>query len=156
MPDDAGQPDEPTAGKELFMLTSALAILIVFYAGAVCATGKSWLAVRRGAIGFSGLRDLTGIGDQAALRRLFGLTRADGSYHVTVDRILRHRRAAGIILTDLPVHLLFLAALSWGAFHEGAPAVAGIVCVASAHALLLGAVAVTVLVGRPLASSTRV
>jgi hypothetical protein len=135
------------------MQTSVLAILIVFYAGALCASAKSWFGVWRGAVGYSALRDLTGIGDRATLRRLFGLTRPDGAYRVDFPRLLRHRRAAGVILTDFPVHLLFLAALSWVAFHIELPAAAGVISAAGAHALLLGGTAVTVLIGRPLPSS---
>lgn len=135
------------------MQTSVLAILIVFYAGAVCASAKSWLGVWRGVIGYSALRDLTGIADRATLRRLFGLTRPDGAYAIELAGVLRHRRVAGTMLTDIPVHLLFLAALSWSAFHGDVPAASAILAGAAAHALLLGGLAVTVLVARPLPSS---
>jgi hypothetical protein len=127
------------------MLRGALLVLIVFYVGAILATGRSWLGVWSGAIGFSALRDLTGIGDRMTLRRLFGLTRSDGAYEVSLARVLQHRRPAGIILTDLPVHLLFAAALSWAALNAATPAAAGIVWAAAAHALVLGAAAVSVL-----------
>lgn len=126
--------------------TNVLTLLIAFYVGAVCATGRSWLSVWRGKIGFSALRDVTGIGDRAALRRLFGLTLADGSYRVTLAQVLRHRRPAGIILTDLPVHLLFLAALLW-AFFGDTPAMAAVCWTASAHALVIGVAAMSVLAG---------
>ena len=136
------------------MQTSVLAILIVFYAGAVCASAKSWLGVWRGRIGYSALRDLTGIADRTTLRRLFGLTRPDGAYAVGLAGLLRHRRAAGVMLTDIPVHLLFLAALCWAAAFGGdAPAAAAIMAAAAAHALLLGGLAVTILMARPLPSS---
>jgi uncharacterized membrane protein len=127
------------------MLRSTLCLLIVFYAGAVFATGRSWFGVLRGAAGFSALRDLTGIGDPVALRRLFGMARADGLYQVSVAAVFRHRRRAGVILTDLPVHLLFLAALAWAALYGGLPATMAIVCAAAAHALVLGGTAVSVL-----------
>jgi hypothetical protein len=124
--------------------TSVLMLLIAFYAGAVCATGRSWFLVWRGSAGLSALRDVTGIGDPAALRRLFGLTQRDGSYRVTIAQVLRHRRPAGIILADLPVHLLFLSALSW-AWLGGSPAAAAIVWAASAHGLILAGAAISVL-----------
>ena len=127
------------------MLTSVLLIFIVFYLGAVFATGRSWLGVWRGAIGFSALRDVTGIGDRATLRRLFGLTRPDGAYQVTFADVLRHRRPAGVILTDLPVHGLFLAALSFAALRPDASAAAAVTAAAAVHALVLGGVAVSVL-----------
>ena len=126
------------------MTTSFLTILIAFYAGAVCATGRSWFLVWRGGAGFSALRDVTGIGDRGVLRRLFGLTNPDGYYRVTVAQVLQHRRSAGIILTDLPVHLLFLTALLWARFADS-PAAAAILWTASAHALVLGVAAISVL-----------
>lgn len=127
------------------MLTSVLVVLLVFYAGAVCASAYSWLGVWRGAIRFSALRDVTGIGDRAVLRRLFGLTRPDGVYQVTFANVMRHRRPAGIILTDLPVHGLFLAALSWAALNAGAPAAGAIGAAAALHAFVLGGAAACIL-----------
>jgi hypothetical protein len=129
------------------MVTGAIVILTVFYAGAVCASGYSWFCVWRGEIGFSALRDVTGINDRGALRRLFGLTRVDGTYQVTFAAVLRHRRKAGIILTDLPVHLLFLAALLGAALLATGPIAAAVICAAAAHALLIGGAALSVLVG---------
>ena len=129
------------------MLTSVVMMLIVFYAGAVLATGRSWLAVSRGAIGYSGLRDLTGIGDRAVLRRLFGLTLPDGRYRVTIADVLRHRRKTGLILADLPVHCLFLAALLWAALDNGVPAAFAVSCAAAAHAFILATAAVAILAG---------
>ncbi|HWT30832.1 MAG TPA: hypothetical protein VN240_07375 [Propylenella sp.] len=126
------------------MTTSFLTILIAFYAGAVCATARSWLLVWRGAAGFSALRDVTGIGDRVVLRRLFGLTHPDGCYRVTVAQVLQHRRPAGIVLTDLPVHLLFLIAVLWAWFAES-PAAAAVLWTASAHAVVLGLAALSVL-----------
>ena len=135
------------------MLTTVLAILIVFYLGAVGVTGRSWLAVRRGAIGFSALRDLTGISDRVTLYRLFGPTRPDGQYTVTWKAVLRHRRRAGALLADLPVHALFLLALIWATFNGALPTANGIACAALLHGLVLGGAALTILVrdGRPLA-----
>jgi hypothetical protein len=124
--------------------TNVLMLLIAFYAGAVFATGRSWLLIWRGAAGFSALRDVTGIGDRAVLRRLFGLTSRDGSYRVSVAQVIRHRRPAGIILTDLPVHLLFLSALLWAALGSS-PAAAAIGWAAVAHALIIAGAAVSVL-----------
>ena len=137
------------------MQASIFVILIVFYAGAVCATGTCWFGVWRGTLRYSALRDLTGIADRAVLRRLFGLTRPDGAYRVSLAAVLRHRRAPGVILTDLPVHALFLAALSWAAFHVELPAAAAIVAAAGAHGLLLGGMALVVLIGRSVPSSRR-
>jgi hypothetical protein len=133
-------------GRKSSMPESVLLFLIVFYAGAVLASWRCWYGVWRGAIGFSALRDVTGIGDRAALRRLFGLTRPDGSYRVTLAAVLQHRRRAGIMLTDIPVHLLFLAALGWAALHGGTLASAAISCAAAAHGLALAAAAISVLV----------
>ncbi len=128
------------------MLTSVLVMLTVFYAGAIFATGRSWLGVWQGAVGYSGLRDLTGIGDRAVLRRLFGLTLPDGRYRVTFSEIARHRRMTGIILADLPVQALFLAALLW-ASSASTPAASAVICAAGAYAMLLGCAAVAILAG---------
>ncbi len=127
------------------MLTGTLVVLTVFYAGAVCATAWSWFCVWRGEVGFSALRDVTGINDRGLLRRLFGLTRPDGTYQVTFAAVLRHRRKAGVILTDLPVHLLFLATLLGAALLGAGPVATAVISAAGAHALLLGGVAVSVL-----------
>lgn len=127
-------------------MAGVLVLLVVFYAGAVCATARSWLGVWRGAVKFSGLRDLTGIGDRASLRRLFGPARPDGYYQVTLPAIMRHRRPAGIFLADLPVHCLFLLALLFAVTGGGAASAAAIACAAAAHALFLSAAAVSVLV----------
>jgi len=132
--------------------TSVLVLLIVFYSGAIFATARSWLGVYRGNVGFSALRDVTGIGDRAALRRLFGLTSPDGTYRVKFAHVLRHRRRAGMLLTDLPVHVLFLAALTWAA-SAGGSAAAAIACAAMAHGIVLAGAAIAVLAGsrQPLA-----
>jgi len=127
---------------------SVLMFLAVFYAGALFASARSWLAVWRGAPGYSALRDVTGIGDRAALRRLFGLTRRDGRYQVTLAAVLKHRRPAGILLTDLPVHLLLLIALVWAAANASAPAAMAVGWAAAANALILAVAAVSVLAGR--------
>jgi hypothetical protein len=124
---------------------NALALLTVFYAGAVVASLCAWLSVWRGRIGYSALRDVTGIGDRAALRRCFGLTGPDGAYRVTFADVFRRRRPAGVILSDLPVHALFLAALIWAALSAETPAATGILCAASAHALLVAGAALSVL-----------
>ena len=126
------------------MLTSILFLLAVFYAGAILASARAWFRVWRGRAGFADLRDVTGIGDPVALRRLFGLTRADGSYPVALADILRHRRPAGVILTNLPVHLMFAAALAFALADAGSPAAAAIAWAASAHASVLTAVALAV------------
>ena len=126
------------------MTTSVLMLLIAFYAGAVFATGRSWFLVWRGVADFSALRDVTGIGDRATLRRLFGLTQPDGRYRISIAQVLQHRRPAGIILTDLPVHLLFLSALLWSASGES-PAAAAIAWAALGHGLILAGAAVRVL-----------
>jgi hypothetical protein len=133
--------------------TDILLLLVVFYVGAVLASGRCWLGVWRGSIGFQQLRDLTGIGDRAALRRMFGLTSKDGRYQVTLSAVLRCRRRAGMILTDLPVHAMFLVALAWAAWRPGTPAATAIVVAACAHAILLGAAAASILAAsrRPLA-----
>jgi hypothetical protein len=129
------------------MQTSILVMLTVFYAGAVFATGRSWLGAWQGAVGFSSLRDLTGIADRTLLRRLFGLTLADGRYRVTIADVLRHRRLSGVILADLPVHCLFLGSLFWATFHDATPAAWAVACAASAHALILAMAAVAILAG---------
>jgi hypothetical protein len=126
------------------MLTGVLVMLTVFYAGAVIATGRSWLDVWRGAVGFSGLRDLTGISDRAVLRRLFGLTRPDGTYNVSFADVLRHRRLPGTILADLPVHALFLMALLWASLQPTSPATPAIACAAGMHALTIAATALSI------------
>jgi hypothetical protein len=127
------------------MMRGVLLLLLVFYAGAVFASARSWLAVWRGSAGFSALRDVTGIGDRTTLRRLFGLTSRDGRFSVSFAEVLRHRRPAGVVLTDLPVHLLFLSALG-GAAALGAPALtAAVATTASAHALVLAIAAASVL-----------
>jgi hypothetical protein len=129
------------------MQTSVLVMLTVFYAGCVFATGRSWLAVWRGAVGFASLRDLTGIGDRTLLRRLFGLTLADGKYRVTIADVMRHRRRSGIILADLPVHCLFLGSLFWATFHDTTPAAFAVACAASVHGLVLAMAAVAIIAG---------
>lgn len=127
------------------MLASVLMFLVIFYVGAVIASGRCWLAVWRGAARFSTLRDVTGIGDEAALRRLFGLRGDDGSYPVSVAEVLRHRRRAGIILTDLPVHSAFLLLLAWAAADPGSASAQAVIWAAGAHALIVGLAALTVL-----------
>lgn len=123
-------------------------LLVVFYAGAVFASARCWLGVWRGRVRFPQLRDVTGIGDRAALRRLFGLTSEDGFFRVTIADVMRRRRMAGTILTDLPVHCLFLLALGWAMLHSAEPAAFAVACAACAHAVVLGAAAATILVGR--------
>ena len=127
-------------------LTSVLFLLAVFYAGAVLASARVWLRVWGGNARFADLRDLTGIGDPATLRRLFGLTRPDGSYQVSLVDIVRHRRPAGVILTNLPVHLMFAAALAFALSHAGWPAAAAVAWAASAHASVVAAMALAVYV----------
>jgi hypothetical protein len=131
--------------RGIAVLTSVLLILIVFYAGALCVTARAWLAVRRGAARYAALRDVTGIGDRAALARLFGAARPDGAYEVSLATVLQHRRWGGVMLTDAPVHALFFIASSWAALNGGSPAAAAIACGATAHALLLGAVSLSIL-----------
>ena len=86
--------------------------LIVFYGGAIVASARAWAGVWRGQISYSELRDVTGIGDRAALRRLFGLAGADGRYKVSYADVVRRRRKAGMVLTNLPVVLLVGAPLA--------------------------------------------
>jgi len=126
------------------MLTNAILVLLVFYMGAVLASGRAWRCVQRGSIGFSALRDVTGINDRGTLGRHFGPAAADGVYKVSFADVLRHRRAAGVILTDLPVHLLFLAALTGAAYLEPGPVAAGIATAAAAHAVVVGLAALSV------------
>ena len=59
--------------------------------------------------------------------------------------MFRHRRAAGVTLSDLPVHLLFLAALAWAALNADAPAAAAVAWVAALHALIVAIAALSVL-----------
>jgi hypothetical protein len=126
------------------VLTNALVMLTIFYVGAVLATGWAWLRVRRGGVRFSTLRDLTGIGDRAVLRRHFGLAARDGTYRVSMADVLKHRTRAGIILSDLPVHLLLLAALVL-ALWQGGVAAPSVAAAATTHALLLGTTALSIL-----------
>ena len=129
------------------MLTGIALFLITFYAGAVLATAWSWLCVWRGAVRFAALRDLTGINDPVALKRHFGRSRADGSYQVTFSEVFRHRRAAGIVLTDLPLHLTFTVLLAWAAFDADSPAGMAIILAASAHALTVSGAALIIFAG---------
>jgi hypothetical protein len=128
--------------------TNLYLLLLIFYAGAVFASARCWLGAWRGNIRFAQLRDLTGISDRAALRRLFGLTSQNGFFRVTMTEIVRRRRLAGTILTDLPVHSLFLLALAWAAAHSAEPTAFAIACAALAHAIVLGAAAASILIGR--------
>jgi hypothetical protein len=121
-------------------------LLMVFYAGAVFASARAWLGVWRGHVSFSELRDVTGIGDPVALRRRFGLTAADGRYPVTFAEVVRHRRASGMILTNLPVHVMFALALLWAMTHPAGPSASAIAFAASAHALALAVIAASVLI----------
>jgi hypothetical protein len=127
------------------VLTSILLMLAVFYAGAVLASGRAWFSVWRGRARFSELRDLTGIADRALMLRSFGLTLADGVYQVKLADVLKHRRRSGIILTNLPVHLMFCAALLWGVFNAASPAAMGIAFAAIAHAGIVALAALSVL-----------
>ena len=129
------------------LFTNVYLLLMIFYAGAVLASTRCWLGVWRGSIRFAQLRDLTGIADRAALRRLFGLTSKEGFFRVTLADVIRRRRAAGMILTNFPVHLMFLSALAWAFGHDGDPAAAAIACAATAHGIMLGAMAASILVG---------
>jgi hypothetical protein len=121
-----------------------LTLLIVFYAGAVLATAHAWQQVWRGAVSYSALRDVTGIGDRAALTRLFGASRPDGRYAVGFAQVLKHRRRAGVVLSDLPVHLLFLLALLLATRAHEAPGAEAVIWAAAAHAVVLGFVALSV------------
>jgi hypothetical protein len=121
-----------------------LTLLAVFYVGAVCATAHAWLCIWRGRAGYGPLRDVTGIGDRTELRRLFGLTQDSGRYQVTLAAVLRHRRRSGVILSDLPVHALFLAAVAWAGVNAELPAATGIAWAAAAHALLVALAALSV------------
>jgi hypothetical protein len=129
-------------------VTSVVLMFLVFYVGAVIASGRSWLGVWRGKMRFSELRDVTGIADRALLRRLFGGPSAHGFYSVTVAEILRCRRSAGVMLTNLPVHLMFLLALVWALRHSELSAALAIACAAAVHSLALATAAATILAGR--------
>jgi hypothetical protein len=130
-------------------MTGVLALLLVFYAGAVVASSRAWLGVWRGAIRFSELRDVTGIGDPATLRRLFGLTSAHGRFKIALADVMRHRRPAGIILTNIPVHALFFGAVGWALFLGRPATAAAIVVAASLHAAMLALAAASILIDRP-------
>jgi hypothetical protein len=133
--------------RGIILLPSLLMLFIVFYAGAVIATGRAWYCIGTGLAPFSALRDLTGISDRAALRRLFGLTLPDGSYRVTWRSVLKHRRPAGVVLCDLPVHALFFAALLWAASLGTSPITSAIICAAALHATALAIAAIAILAG---------
>ena len=126
------------------MPDTVLMLLIVFYCGTVFATGRCWYLVWHGAAGFSALRDVTGIGDRAAIVRLFGAVRPDGRYAVSFAQVMKHRRRTGVILSDLPVHLLFLAVLLLAVLGPDTPAAQAAIWAAAAHAILLGVVAFAV------------
>ena len=130
-------------------MTGVLALLLIFYAGAVVASSRAWVSVWRGTVRFSELRDVTGIGDPVMLRRLFGLTSIHGRFKVAVADVFRHRRPAGITLTNIPVHALFFSALGWALFYGGPGTAAAIVVAASLHAVMLALAAASILVGRP-------
>jgi hypothetical protein len=136
----------PTEG--VAVLTGVLALLIVFYAGAVLTSARSWLNVWRGRPRFSDLRDLTGIADQAAMLRSFGCASPGDLQKLTLSAILRHRRRTGVILTDLPVHAMFLLALGWAAFNIDAVSAAAIAWGAAAHAGIVAAVALSLVAGK--------
>jgi len=133
-------------------MTGVLALLLIFYAGAVVASSRAWIGVWCGKVRFSELRDVTGIGDPAKLRRLFGLTSSQGRFKVAVADVVRYRRPAGIILTNVPVHGLFFAGLSWGLFNAGPATALAIVIAASLHAATLALAAASILVSRPAAA----
>lgn len=130
------------------IVTGILLLLLVFYAGAVLASARSWLCVWRGRARFSVLRDVTGIGDRTLLRRLFGGPTSQGFYSVTMPDVLRCRRSAGVMLTNLPVHLMFLLALAWAVRHGEGPAATAVACAAAAHSLALATAAAAILAGR--------
>lgn len=127
-------------------------LLAVFYLGAVVASGRCWLGVIRGRIRYAALRDATGIADAATLRRCFGLVSRDGFYAVRFSEVVRWRRAAGVVLTNLPVHLMFAAALALMLQDPSSPAFLAVLAAASAHALSVACAAASILAGacRPL------
>lgn len=128
------------------MIGSVSAFLLVFYSGAVAMSAIAWLSVWRGAVRFGTLRELTGIADRAVLARLFGRPDRGGFYKVGAASVLRHRRLAGTILSDLPVQLLFLAAIAW-ASASGTPAAAAVLAAGLLHLLVTALAALIVLVG---------
>ena len=128
-------------------MKAMLLLLLVFYTGAVLASAHAWHAAWRGKIRYSGLRDLTGIGDPVALRRLFGLTTPGGLYEVSLAEVVLRRRKSGMILTNLPAHGMFLAALAWAALHSEGATAAAIAFAGGAHAAMLAAAAASILLG---------
>lgn len=129
------------------MLTIVTDFLLVFYAGASVMTAMAWLSAWRGRVTFSALRDLTGIADRAVLRRFFGLADGRGAYQVALADVLRRRRRAGVILSDVPVHLCFFLALIWGHANLGTPSAAAIACVAGLHAAVVATAALFIAAG---------
>ena len=115
--------------------------MFVFYCGAVVFTARAWLQVIGGAARLDVLRDLTGITDPATLTQYFGLRRQDGAFRVTFAGVVRHRRLTGLVIGDLPVHLLFVAALGWALLDAGSPAAAALIVAAAVNAAIVGAFA---------------
>lgn len=130
------------------MIGPVAAFLLVFYAGAVAMSAAAWLSAWRGAARFATLRELTGIADRAVLIRLFGRPAPDGSFKVSIAAILRHRRLPGTILSDLPVHLLFLVATTSAATAPDAATSAAILSGGLIHFVVVAGAALLVLIGR--------
>ncbi|HEX2256696.1 MAG TPA: hypothetical protein VHG92_08365 [Afifellaceae bacterium] len=121
------------------MLAGVMLLLIVFYLGAVAATGRAWLEVSRGRARGKALRDLTGIASTAEIVRRFGLSDVDGRFRANFGQVLRHRTRAGLVLGDLPTQALLLAALAYAWLApDGAFAAAATVAAAGHAALTIG------------------
>lgn len=131
------------------MLAGIIALLVIFYLGAVAVTGRAWFEVAQGRVRAKALRDLTGIASTAEMVRRFGLVGGDGRFEVAVAQVLRHRTMAGLVIGDLPTQMLLLVALAvaWvqpdGAFAAGAAVAAG------AHAALTIAVSLLLVALHP-------
>jgi hypothetical protein len=121
------------------MLAGIIALLVVFYVGAVAMTGRAWLEVAQGRARGKALRDLTGIASTAEIVRRFGLSDAHGRFRVDIATVSRHRTRAGLVIGDLPTQALLLAALACAWLDpEGALAAAAVVAAACHAALTIG------------------
>ena len=131
------------------MLAGIILLLIVFYVGAVAATGRAWLEVAHGRARGKALRDLTGITSTAELVRRFGLSDGNGRFHADVALVLRHRTRAGLVLGDLPTQALLLVVLAYAWLApDSAFAAAGTVA-ASCHAALTIGVSLRLVASHP-------
>jgi hypothetical protein len=131
------------------MLAGIVALLLVFYVGAVAVNGRAWLEVAHGRARAKTLRDLTGIASTAEIVRRFGLSGPDGRFLVDVAQVLRNRTRAGLVIGDLPTQALLLAVLAIASLHPEGAFAAGAALAATAHAALTLTVCLFMLASHP-------